>query len=101
MFTKLLSEINAKAKMRLTKIRREKFVLIVEVSHIKYRFVKYILFSWLQIQVVSFATEHNWDSLDFYDGADNHAPRLGSYSGKHIYLLHLKKNMMFWFVCCC
>lgn len=36
----------------------------------------------LQIQVVSFATEHNWDSLDFYDGADNHAPRLGSYSGK-------------------
>lgn len=35
----------------------------------------------LKIQVVSFATEHNWDSLDFYDGADNHAPRLGSYSG--------------------
>lgn len=36
----------------------------------------------VQIQVVSFATEHNWDSLDFYDGADNHGPRLGSYSGK-------------------
>uniref|UniRef100_A0A669DZQ6 CUB and Sushi multiple domains 3 n=1 Tax=Oreochromis niloticus TaxID=8128 RepID=A0A669DZQ6_ORENI len=36
------------------------------------------------IQVVSFATEHNWDSLDFYDGADNHAPRLGSYSGTTI-----------------
>ncbi len=35
-----------------------------------------------QIQVVSFATEHNWDSLDFYDGADNNAPRLGSYSGE-------------------
>lgn len=31
--------------------------------------------------MVSFATEHNWDSLDFYDGADNNAPRLGSYSG--------------------
>lgn len=34
---------------------------------------------------MSFATEHNWDSLDFYDGADNHAPRLGSYSGKHCF----------------
>lgn len=32
--------------------------------------------------MVSFATEHNWDSLDFYDGADSHAPRLGSYSGE-------------------
>ncbi|KAM7373267.1 hypothetical protein PAMP_008132 [Pampus punctatissimus] len=38
----------------------------------------------IQIQVVSFATEHNWDSLDFFDGADNHAPRLGSYSGTTI-----------------
>ncbi|CAF99391.1 unnamed protein product, partial [Tetraodon nigroviridis] len=38
----------------------------------------------IQIQVVSFATEHNWDSLDFYDGADNHASRLGSYSGTTI-----------------
>uniref|UniRef100_A0A3P9JXU5 CUB and Sushi multiple domains 3a n=1 Tax=Oryzias latipes TaxID=8090 RepID=A0A3P9JXU5_ORYLA len=38
----------------------------------------------IQIQVVSFATEHNWDSLDFYDGADSHAPRLGSYSGTTI-----------------
>ncbi|XP_061670636.1 CUB and sushi domain-containing protein 3 isoform X2 [Syngnathoides biaculeatus] len=38
----------------------------------------------IQVQVVSFATEHNWDSLDFYDGADNHAPRLGSYSGTTI-----------------
>ncbi|KAG8570229.1 hypothetical protein GDO81_011162, partial [Engystomops pustulosus] len=34
----------------------------------------------IQVQVVSFATEHNWDSLDFYDGGDNNAPRLGSYS---------------------
>uniref|UniRef100_A0A8C9X3Z4 CUB and Sushi multiple domains 3 n=1 Tax=Sander lucioperca TaxID=283035 RepID=A0A8C9X3Z4_SANLU len=41
----------------------------------------------VQIQVVSFATEHNWDSLDFYDGADNHGPRLGSYSGTTIPLL--------------
>lgn len=43
------------------------------------------LFLSLQIQVVSFATEHNWDSLDFYDGGDNHAPRLGSYSGKQFF----------------
>lgn len=42
-----------------------------------------------QIQVVSFATEHNWDSLDFYDGADNNAPRLGSYSGKNMLLFRL------------
>ncbi|EMP25344.1 CUB and sushi domain-containing protein 3 [Chelonia mydas] len=41
----------------------------------------------IQVQVVSFATEHNWDSLDFYDGADNNAPRLGSYSGTTIPLL--------------
>lgn len=34
-----------------------------------------------QIQVVTFATEHNWDSLDFFDGVDGSAPRLGSYSG--------------------
>ncbi|MGH0134865.1 UNVERIFIED_CONTAM: hypothetical protein FKN15_024621 [Acipenser sinensis] len=36
----------------------------------------------IQIQIISFATEHNWDSLDFYDGADNNAPRLGSYSAQ-------------------
>lgn len=35
-----------------------------------------------QIQVVTFATEHNWDSLDFFDGVDGNAPRLGSYSGR-------------------
>lgn len=31
---------------------------------------------------MTFATEHNWDSLDFFDGVDGNAPRLGSYSGK-------------------
>lgn len=31
---------------------------------------------------MTFSTEHNWDSLDFYDGVDSNAPRLGSYSGK-------------------
>ncbi|XP_072548530.1 CUB and sushi domain-containing protein 3 isoform X2 [Salminus brasiliensis] len=35
----------------------------------------------IQITVVTFSTEHNWDSLDFYDGTDSNAPRLGSYSG--------------------
>ncbi|XP_078449693.1 CUB and sushi domain-containing protein 3 isoform X2 [Lampetra fluviatilis] len=35
----------------------------------------------IQIQVVSFATEHNWDSLEVYDGANADSPRLGSFSG--------------------
>ncbi|MBN3309505.1 CSMD1 protein, partial [Amia calva] len=34
-----------------------------------------------QIQVMSFATEHNWDSLEIYDGGDMTAPKLGSFSG--------------------
>ncbi|XP_056125886.1 CUB and sushi domain-containing protein 3 isoform X4 [Rhinichthys klamathensis goyatoka] len=38
----------------------------------------------IQITVVTFSTEHNWDSLDFYDGVDSNAPRLGSYSGTTI-----------------
>lgn len=61
-----------------------------------------------QIQVVSFATEHNWDSLDFYDGADNNAPRLGSYSGKKqlLFRLNMEKvvcsvlgTIVFFFFC--
>ncbi|XP_034777574.2 CUB and sushi domain-containing protein 1-like [Acipenser ruthenus] len=35
----------------------------------------------IQIQVMSFATEHNWDSLEIYDGGDLTAPKLGSFSG--------------------
>ncbi|XP_077568652.1 CUB and sushi domain-containing protein 1-like isoform X2 [Stigmatopora nigra] len=35
----------------------------------------------IQIQVVTFATEHNWDSLEIYDGGDMTAPKLGSFSG--------------------
>lgn len=35
-----------------------------------------------QIQVISFATEQNWDSLEIYDGGDVMAPRLGSFSGE-------------------
>ncbi|KAF5922481.1 hypothetical protein HPG69_009527 [Diceros bicornis minor] len=38
--------------------------------------------SGIQIQVISFATEQNWDSLEIYDGGDMTAPRLGSFSGK-------------------
>uniref|UniRef100_A0A8B9R3A7 CUB and Sushi multiple domains 1 n=1 Tax=Astyanax mexicanus TaxID=7994 RepID=A0A8B9R3A7_ASTMX len=32
----------------------------------------------IQIQVMSFATEHNWDSLEIYDGGDMTAPKLGT-----------------------
>ncbi|KAJ8250433.1 hypothetical protein COCON_G00223550 [Conger conger] len=32
------------------------------------------------IQVMSFATEHNWDSLEIYDGGDMTTPKLGSFS---------------------
>lgn len=39
-----------------------------------------------QIQVMSFATEHNWDSLEIYDGGDMTAPKLGSFSG--MWILH-------------
>lgn len=52
----------------------------VKVLHLL-NFLYYIIFPF-QIQVVTFATEHNWDSLDFFDGVDGNAPRLGSYSGK-------------------
>ncbi|XP_051038037.1 CUB and sushi domain-containing protein 1 [Phodopus roborovskii] len=37
--------------------------------------------SGIQIQVISFATEQNWDSLEIHDGGDTTAPRLGSFSG--------------------
>uniref|UniRef100_G3NSP0 CUB and Sushi multiple domains 3a n=1 Tax=Gasterosteus aculeatus aculeatus TaxID=481459 RepID=G3NSP0_GASAC len=49
-----------------------------------------------QIQVVTFATEHNWDSLDFFDGVDGNAPRLGSYSGTTIpQLLNSTSNNLY------
>lgn len=32
--------------------------------------------------MITFATEHNWDSLEIYDGGDMTAPKLGSFSGK-------------------
>ncbi|XP_050987326.1 CUB and sushi domain-containing protein 3 isoform X1 [Labeo rohita] len=50
----------------------------------------------IQITVVTFSTEHNWDSLDFYDGVDSSAPRLGSYSGTTIPpLLNTTSNNLF------
>uniref|UniRef100_A0A673GR16 CUB and sushi domain-containing protein 3-like n=1 Tax=Sinocyclocheilus rhinocerous TaxID=307959 RepID=A0A673GR16_9TELE len=50
----------------------------------------------IQITVVTFSTEHNWDSLDFYDGVDSNAPRLGSYSGTTIPpLLNTTSNNLF------
>ncbi|XP_032808661.2 CUB and sushi domain-containing protein 3-like isoform X1 [Petromyzon marinus] len=35
----------------------------------------------IQVQFVNFATEHNWDTLDIYDGPDVNSPKLGSFSG--------------------
>uniref|UniRef100_A0A3Q2YTB4 CUB and Sushi multiple domains 3 n=1 Tax=Hippocampus comes TaxID=109280 RepID=A0A3Q2YTB4_HIPCM len=50
----------------------------------------------IQIQVVTFATEHNWDSLDFFDGIDGNSPRLGSYSGTTIpQLLNSTSNNLY------
>uniref|UniRef100_A0A8D3D5H9 CUB and Sushi multiple domains 3a n=1 Tax=Scophthalmus maximus TaxID=52904 RepID=A0A8D3D5H9_SCOMX len=50
----------------------------------------------IQIQVVTFATEHNWDSLDFFDGVDGNARRLGSYSGTTIpQLLNSTSNNLY------
>ncbi|XP_036397589.1 CUB and sushi domain-containing protein 1-like [Megalops cyprinoides] len=37
--------------------------------------------SGIQIQVISFVTEHNWDSLEVFDGGDNTDTLLGSFSG--------------------
>ncbi|KAM4694506.1 CUB and sushi domain-containing protein 1 [Discoglossus pictus] len=52
--------------------------------------------SGIQIQVLSFATEHNWDSLEIYDGADVTAPRLGSFSGTTVpALLNSTSNQLY------
>ncbi|XP_067840108.1 CUB and sushi domain-containing protein 1-like [Heptranchias perlo] len=50
----------------------------------------------IQIQVISFATEHNWDSLEIYDGGDATAPRLGSFSGTTVpALLNSTSNQLY------
>nr|XP_033792232.1 CUB and sushi domain-containing protein 1 [Geotrypetes seraphini] len=52
--------------------------------------------SGIQIQVISFATEHNWDSLEIYDGGDLTAPRLGSFSGTTVpALLNSTSNQLY------
>lgn len=40
-----------------------------------------LLFLLPQIQVISFVTEQNWDSLEVFDGGDNTDTMLGSFSG--------------------
>ncbi|XP_043916396.1 CUB and sushi domain-containing protein 1-like [Protopterus annectens] len=50
----------------------------------------------IQIQVVNFATEHNWDSLDIYDGGDMTMPRIGSFSGTTVpALLNSTSNQLY------
>ncbi|XP_073075332.1 CUB and sushi domain-containing protein 1 isoform X4 [Manis javanica] len=52
--------------------------------------------SGIQIQVVSFATEQNWDSLEIHDGGDMTAPRLGSFSGTTVpALLNSTSNQLY------
>ncbi|XP_070454474.1 CUB and sushi domain-containing protein 1 isoform X2 [Equus przewalskii] len=52
--------------------------------------------SGIQIQVLSFATEQNWDSLEIYDGGDMSAPRLGSFSGTTVpALLNSTSNQLY------
>uniref|UniRef100_UPI00358FCE16 CUB and sushi domain-containing protein 3-like n=1 Tax=Myxine glutinosa TaxID=7769 RepID=UPI00358FCE16 len=37
--------------------------------------------SGVQVRVINFVTEHNWDALEVYDGGDENASRIGSFSG--------------------
>lgn len=41
-----------------------------------------VLYCLWQIQVISFVTEQNWDSLEVFDGGDNTDAMLGSFSGR-------------------
>lgn len=69
------------------------FFFFLQMIHPFILFILLLFISSLfQIQVVTFATEHNWDSLDFFDGVDGNAPRLGSYSGKNGHGLRLTFN---------
>ncbi|XP_043915904.1 CUB and sushi domain-containing protein 1-like [Protopterus annectens] len=50
----------------------------------------------IQIQVISFTTEHNWDSLEVFDGGDNTATMLGSFSGTTVPpLLNSTSNQLY------
>lgn len=59
-----------------------KFVWVFEtfIENLQIFFFHLFLLS-LQIQVISFVTEQNWDSLEVFDGGDNTATMLGSFSG--------------------
>ncbi|KAM6428144.1 CUB and sushi domain-containing protein 2 isoform 3-T4 [Liasis olivaceus] len=50
----------------------------------------------IQIQVISFVTEQNWDSLEVFDGGDNTATMLGSFSGATVpALLNSTSNQLY------
>nr|XP_048681763.1 CUB and sushi domain-containing protein 2 isoform X3 [Caretta caretta] len=50
----------------------------------------------IQIQVVSFVTEQNWDSLEVFDGGDNTVTMLGSFSGTTVpALLNSTSNQLY------
>ncbi|KAI1231216.1 hypothetical protein IHE44_0008153 [Lamprotornis superbus] len=50
----------------------------------------------LLIQVISFVTEQNWDSLEVFDGGDNTATMLGSFSGTTVpALLNSTSNQLY------
>uniref|UniRef100_A0A452HNN1 Uncharacterized protein n=1 Tax=Gopherus agassizii TaxID=38772 RepID=A0A452HNN1_9SAUR len=50
----------------------------------------------IQIQVISFVTEQNWDSLEVFDGGDNTVTMLGSFSGTTVpALLNSTSNQLY------
>ncbi|XP_055074905.1 CUB and sushi domain-containing protein 2 [Misgurnus anguillicaudatus] len=50
----------------------------------------------IQIQVISFVTEQNWDSLEVFDGGDNTDTMLGSFSGTTVpALLNSTSNQLY------
>ncbi|KAH0631151.1 hypothetical protein JD844_005313 [Phrynosoma platyrhinos] len=52
------------------------------------------------IQVISFVTEQNWDSLEVFDGGDNTATMLGSFSGTTVpALLNSTSNQLYLHFC--
>ncbi|KAJ8268254.1 hypothetical protein COCON_G00134260 [Conger conger] len=52
--------------------------------------------SGIQIQVISFMTEQNWDSLEVFDGGDNTDTMLGSFSGTTVpALLNSTSNQLY------
>uniref|UniRef100_A0AAR2L905 CUB and Sushi multiple domains 2 n=1 Tax=Pygocentrus nattereri TaxID=42514 RepID=A0AAR2L905_PYGNA len=52
--------------------------------------------SGIQIQVISFVTEQNWDSLEVFDGGDNTDTMMGSFSGTSVpALLNSTSNQLY------